>query len=133
MGNLKALFKGVHVIILRGSTLQHLIIVRKHASMDPVFYLLMREVFVDWSEKVDINRLANGPRFNAGLDAVDISPFWIIRSHLKHIDEVNVLCNLHYFKIMSLIISLILVLYFLSDWHYSLRLSRSITKLSRVW
>ena len=75
--------------------------------MSTVFNLFMWETFVDWSEKVNVNRLANGSRFNTSLDAVDVIPFGVIRSHLEHIDEINVFCNLYYLKIMRIFVSLI--------------------------
>ena len=75
--------------------------------MYSVFNLFVWEFFVDWCEEIDINRLTYGPGFDTSLNAIDIVPFGVICSHLKHIDKIDVLRNLHYVKIVPIIVALI--------------------------
>jgi hypothetical protein len=101
--------------------------------MHSVFYLFMRETFVDWCEKVDINRLTYSSSFDTSLNAIDIGPFGVICSHLKHIDEIDILCNLYYLKVVPIIIALIQVFNVLSYWHSWLRLSCNIPRCGTLW
>ncbi len=72
--------------------------------MDAIFYFFMREIFVNWSEKVHIYWLANSARLDTGLNAVYISPLRVICTHLKHVYEVYVFSNLYYLEIILVLI-----------------------------
>ena len=72
--------------------------------MHAIIYFFVREIFVNWSEKVHIYWLANSARLDTGLNAVYIGPLRVICAHLKHVYEVYVFGNLYYLEIILLII-----------------------------
>lgn len=102
--NLQTLLQRVGIVILWGVAFQQLIVVWQHTRVHTVFYLFFRQMLIDWCEKVYINWLADSPRFDTGLNTVHKVPLWVVRTHLKHVDEIYVFCNFHYLKVVIFII-----------------------------
>lgn len=102
--NLQALLQRIGIVIFWGVVFQQLIVVWQHTRMHTVFYLFFWQMLIDWCEKVHINRLADSPRFDTGLNTVHKVPLWVVRTHLKHVDEIYVFCNFHYLKVVIFII-----------------------------
>ena len=63
--------------------------------MDAIFYFFMREIFVNWSEKVHIYWLANSARLDTGLNAVEGQPFGVVGSAAELVDEFGVFHDTH--------------------------------------
>jgi hypothetical protein len=102
VSNFVTLFQSIEIIIFWCATFQQVIVFWEHTRMLAILYFFFRKGLINGRQEIDIDRSTNRTSLNTGLNAVDLSPLWVISSHLKHIDEVNILSNLDNFQISLL-------------------------------